>query len=347
LRIAVLSQQVRHYTGGRYYCYQLACALGELGHDVTLYVDRPVPFRMDFDAYRQPRIVVKSLWSLSDIPQHDLFIGLPMLGAEAACRLSVRYEVPAVVCILDVLPLMSKYRGDRSPALRENFWAGMLAQIRHADAYVFVLAEHNRRPCAAWCGIPMERVFTVYPAVNDRVIDSLPTTERKYRACFISRLEPHKKFPHVVDAVKPLGIHLDVVTAKAEESLVRRRDMQGYVTFHRGVPDKKKFEIISQSLCLISASIWEGFGMFLIEALACATPVVCYSFPVFHEIVDGSEYERYVYFARHGDRQDLSAQIMKCLKENFAGRFKRDSRFGMNQMMLALAGILSLMVGDD
>lgn len=82
--------------------------------------------------------------------------------------------------------------------------------------------------------------------------------------------------------------------------------------------------------------------MFLIEALACATPVVCYSLPVFHEIVDGSEYERYVYFAQYGDRQDLSAQIMRCLRENFAGRFKRDYRFGMNMMMLTLARVLQV-----
>lgn len=338
--IAVLSQQVRHWTGGRLYCYQIACALCELGHEVHLYVDRDsIPFRRDFDLYRQPQILQKSLGNLGDIPDYDLFIGLPMLGATAACMLGQRYSVPSVVCILDVLPLMRKYRDDRSPALSDWFWEEMLSQIRFANSFLFVLADYNKKPTAEWTGIPEKRIFTVYPAVNDRVIDGVGG-ERGYQACFVSRLEPHKRFSHAVDAVKPLGLHLHVVTAQAEPGLVDGRDMSDYVTFHRRVSDKVKFQVISNSLFLISASIWEGFGMFIIEALACSTPVVCYSFPTFHEIVDGSEYERYVYFAKYGDRGDLMGQAMRCMRDGYAGVFEPDTRFGMNRMMMKLGGIL-------
>lgn len=339
-KIALLSQQVRHYSGGRYYAYGIACALSELGYDVTVYVDRAVPFRRDFDLYRQPKIVITSLFNSQDIPKHDLFIGLPMLGATAASQLGIKYGVPSAVCVLDVLPLMKKYRGDRSPAMSEGFWAGMLDGIKYSKSHVFVLADWNKKPAADWIGIPESRVHTVYPAVNDRVIDSIPEYQRGYQACFISRLEPHKKLPHAIDAVKPFGLHLHIITARANRTLVERRDMRDYATFHIGISDVEKFRILTMSRFLILSSTWEGFGMPIVEALACRTPVVCYDFPTFKEVVNGSEVAKFVYFARYGDREDLSRKVAECVMEEFSGRFEPDGRFGMNQMMMRLAQIL-------
>lgn len=337
--VAIISNQSPHYTGGRVFLFQLGVALSELGCSVTMFVDKPVPFKKDFDLYRQPKEVV-TYFDSPVMNGYDLYIGLPMTGAEAACRLGMRNRSPAIVTVLDVLPLMKKYRDDRSPALNSYFWSGMVRSIQHTDAYVFVLANHNRKPCAEWLGIPESKVFTVYPAVNDRVMDELPKRDRKYEACFVSRLVPHKRFVHAVDAVKPLGLHLNVVTAKSDPEVVKHRDMTDYVTFHIGVSDRVKFRIISESLLLVFSSVWEGFGMAIIEALACGTPVVCYSFPVFREIIDGSEYERYVYFAKYGDRVDLQKQAMRCISDQYWGNFVPDGRFGMNAMMARLASIL-------
>lgn len=336
---------MRHYSGGRYMAYSLSVALSELGHDVTVYADRRVPFSRDFIQYRRPKTVIQPLYGgVQDIPKHDLFIGLPMVGSTLACQLGVRYKVPSVVCVLDVLPLMQKYREHRGPALSPSFWDGMLNEIRYSRSHVFVLADWNRKPAADWIGIPIERVFTVYPAVNDRVIDSLPEIERQYRACFISRLEPHKKLPHAIDAVKFYGIHLDIVTAQADRDLIDTRDMRDYATFHIGVDDMEKFSILMRSRFLIFPSTWEGFGMPVVEALACKTPVVCYRFPTFEEVVSGSEYEKYVYFAKYGDREDLARQVARCAREGYSGRFVADKRFGMNQMMVRLARILQEIV---
>jgi len=273
------------------------------------------------------------------IPKHDLFIGLPLIGATAACQLGMRYGVPVIILVLDVLPMMKKVRDDASPGLKESFWEEMLALIKYSGAHVFVLADVNKKPCAKWIGISEDRIFTVYPAVNDRVIDTIPDVKRDYRACFVSRLDPHKKFAHVVDAVKPLGLTLDVVTAKADEDLVRRRRMGGYVNYHIGISDYEKFKIIKRSLLLISGSVFEGFGMFVTEALACSTPVVCYPLEVFKEIVNGSEFERYVYFAK--DREALTTEVMRCIEDEYWGAFPPDTRFGMNEMIVRLGSIMN------
>lgn len=338
--VGVLSQMTRHYAGGRVMCFQLCCALMELGFDVTLYVDKKLlPFERDYEAYLQPKVEQRLIGGMMSIPKHDLFIGLPLMGANAACQLAMRHGVPAVVCVLDVLPMMRGVRDDNSPALRQSFWQEMITLMQYSGAYVFVLADTNKKPCAQWMNIPEKRIFTVYPAVNDRVIDAIPDGRREYRACFVSRLDPHKKFAHAVDAVKPFGLGLDVVTAKADERIVQRRQMDGYVHYHVGISDYEKFEIIKRSLFLISGSVFEGFGMFVTEALACSTPVICYPLPVFKEIVNGSEFERYVYFAK--DREGLTTEAMRCLSDRYAGAFPPDTRFGMNELIFRLGNIMN------
>jgi glycosyltransferase involved in cell wall biosynthesis len=344
MKIVVASQQVGHYTGGRYYCFMLCCALGELGHDVTLCVDRKtLPFEHDFVDYARPRVAVTGLGNYTSLPKADFYIGLPVTGAEQACWAARYANAPAAVCILDVLPLMKEHRGGRCLAMHEAFWVPMLDAARRTGAHLFVLANHNVAPAAKWTGIPKNRIHVVYPAVNHRVAAKAYKDERGSSVCFISRIEGHKRLPHVLDAVKPLNLTLDIVTARSDRMMIQQRSMADKVRWYVRVPDLEKFQILSRAQAMINASVWEGFGMFLIEALATGTPAVLYSFPTFHEVVDGSPYEDYVYFAKRGDRNDLHRKLLRCLMDNRVD-FPPDKRFTMNRMMKQLSQVLAKIV---
>jgi len=149
----------------------------------------------------------------------------------------------------------------------------------------------------------------------------------------------HKRFPHVLDAAKILRLSLDVVTAKADYRMVMRRNVEHLVNWRLRVSDQEKFDVLSRSAALVQASVFEGFGMWLIEALATGTPVVCYPLPPLQEVVNGSKFEDFVYWAEYDDREDLLKQLMRCLREGKAGSFK-DRRFTMNRMIKDLACIL-------
>jgi glycosyltransferase involved in cell wall biosynthesis len=333
--IVLASQQVGHYTGGRVYAFQLACALGELGHDVTIQVDaRRMPFEKDYGDYMRPDVVTGMGYAQE---RADVYIGLPVNGAVQACNLARMQGVPAIVCILDVLPMMRKYRKDQGVVnMHEHIWRGMADTIRAARdwVHVFVLAECNREPCAQWLGLPMDRVHTIYPAVNHRALNKAPQRERLNSICWISRIVGHKKFPHVLDAVKLLGLSVDVITAKPDVRMVKHRGVDHLVRWHLRISDAEKFEILKRSAAMVNASVFEGFGMFFIEALAAGTPPVVYRFPTYEEVV--GEFRKYTYFAKLDDREDLQVQLMKCLRDGKAG-FEGDTRFSMNRMIKDLA----------
>lgn len=337
--VIVLSQQVSHVTGGRLFCFQICCALRELGHNVTLAVDnRKLPFERDYESYARPDIAYG--FDGRNLPKADLYIGLPITGAVSACMLGRRYQVPSVVCILDVPLMMKRSHDKRVVAMHERLWSTMRDAIRISpNTSVFVLADCNREPCAQWLKIDPRRIHTVYPAVNHRVLKQIRPSKRQNSLCWISRIVAHKKFPHVLDAAKVLRMPLDTVTAKADYRMVRRRQMESLVNWRLRVSDDEKFQVLSRSAAMVQASVFEGFGMWLIEGLATGTPVVCYPLPPLREVVDGSEFEEYVYWAEYDDRQSLTKQLMRCLRENKAGTFK-DTRFTMNRMIRDLACIM-------
>jgi glycosyltransferase involved in cell wall biosynthesis len=58
----------------------------------------------------------------------------------------------------------------------------------------------------------------------------------------------------------------------------------GSLRFHHGVTDEEYFRILSTATALVTASLNEGFGLPLIEAMAGGTPVVVSDIDIFREI---------------------------------------------------------------
>jgi glycosyltransferase involved in cell wall biosynthesis len=56
------------------------------------------------------------------------------------------------------------------------------------------------------------------------------------------------------------------------------------LVFHQGVSDEEYARILSTATALVSASLNEGFGLPLIEAMAGGTPIVVSDIPIFREI---------------------------------------------------------------
>ncbi|MET0990019.1 MAG: glycosyltransferase family 1 protein [Glaciihabitans sp.] len=59
---------------------------------------------------------------------------------------------------------------------------------------------------------------------------------------------------------------------------------EGSLTFHNGVTDDEYHRVLTASTALVTASLAEGFGLPLVEAMAVGTPVVVSDIPVFREI---------------------------------------------------------------
>jgi glycosyltransferase involved in cell wall biosynthesis len=75
------------------------------------------------------------------------------------------------------------------------------------------------------------------------------------------------------------------ITSKRKKELLALAP-PNQVVFHNGVTDKEYAAMLTSAHALVTASIAEGFGLPLVEAMSAGTPVVCSDIPIFHEVAE-------------------------------------------------------------
>ncbi len=93
-----------------------------------------------------------------------------------------------------------------------------------------------------------------------------PTADGTY-VLAVATLEPRKNLARVVEAAARAGIELRVVGERGWGGV----DVPGWAG---RVSDEKLARLYRGAQCLVYASLYEGFGLPVAEAMACGTPVV-------------------------------------------------------------------------
>lgn len=180
------------------------------------------------------------------------------------------------------------------PVLREYLQRVVPRSVQRADL-VLADSECTRRDVVELLHVPEERVQVVYCGVEDRfrpVEDeaTLGEVRRRYglERPFIlglGTLEPRKNFSGLITAFgrllerRRLPHELVIVGGKGwlyEPILERVRDLglEERVRFAGYVADPDLPAVYTLASCLAYPSFYEGFGIPVLEAMACATPVV-------------------------------------------------------------------------
>jgi glycosyltransferase involved in cell wall biosynthesis len=146
--------------------------------------------------------------------------------------------------------------------------------------HVFAISERTKRDLLELYGTPEEKV-TVTPLAPDS--DFRPAQEHESFLLFVSAIEPRKQPLAAIDAANAVGRKLVVVGPAKDKELaaeLRRRgaDVRGYV------PKEELVRLYQSAACLVFPSRYEGFGLPVVEAMACGTPVVAAPEPALQEV---------------------------------------------------------------
>lgn len=316
LKIALITEEVGHLTGGRYYAWFIATALCEIGLDVTVYTNQPPVFQDNFKLYKQPeiKVITQKARELETIDiKADVYVGSPISGNIAAARLGEKYKKPSFAIIFDPFPMMEKYLGRRSYA----GWGELVPILKKSNCNIISLCQTTSEFIYDWLNKRRDQVFYIHPCINNREKDLAKIPNKSDYVVFISRMVKHKRFDHVLQAVKGTGVKLKVISSvdgQKSDKMVESMGLKDQVEFCWKISDKEKFEIIYGARAVINGAIFEGFGLWAAEALACGVPVVCYDYPTLKEIQDTAG-DSGMYFAEWDNPQSLTDQLRKCLTE--------------------------------
>jgi glycosyltransferase involved in cell wall biosynthesis len=231
-----------------------------------------------------------------------------------------------------------------------NYWFLNMAMplfVRRADALI-TPSESSKRDLVREYDVPPEKVTVVYEAASPRfqpVPDAqVEATRARYGLpehyiLALGTIEPRKNLYRLVDALSLLRktvpeLCLVIVGGTGWlyqdffQNLEKLEDpkavlMAGYV------PDADLPSLITGAAAMVLASLYEGFGLPILEAMACGTPVVCSNTSSMPELGGTA--------AQYFDPQDVH-DMVKAISAVLADS---DLRQEMRQRGLAQAALFS------
>jgi len=171
--------------------------------------------------------------------------------------------VPLVVTVHDLAVLREPAWFNRWTLTYSRF---AVPRVVRAAARLIAVSEFTQRELVALLGVPEEKIRVVPNAVEGVFRPEGPKAEGDY-VLAVGTLEPRKNLARIAEAVEG---ELRVVGARGWGGVHPPRA----VTWLGEVSDEELAALYRGARCLVYASLYEGFGLPVAEALACGCPVV-------------------------------------------------------------------------
>ena len=218
---------------------------------------------------------------------------------------------------------------------RTTSWLQFRLKAAKADR-IIALSENTRRDIVRWLRIPESRIDVVYHGVEPAFAPAPPECKaalaRRLRLdrpflLYVGTYLPHKNLDTLVRAFSRLAGSwpgpLDLVLAGKPgrnsaniQQLVRHLGLESRVRMPGFVPEEDLPALYSLCSAFVFPSKYEGFGMPLLEAMACGAPVLSSRSSCLPEVGgDGAGY------FRTEDEEGLAGLLERTLRDE---DFRRD-----------------------
>lgn len=243
---------------------------------VTSLPTRRPPVRILWEQLVQPYAVAKQ--------QPDLLHGMAFV-------LPLLLGVPGIITIFDLTFLLVP---EAFRPLNRLYLKTMTRVSARRAAHICSIAQHGKLDIVKYLGVPKSKVTVVYPGLDPR-FDMPPThaeiTEfrrdkglpERYML-YLGTLEPRKNVPALIRAFAAIkehvkGVKLVLAGGKGwgfEEIFaeVERFSLQNEIYFPGFVPNEELKLWYAAADLFVYPSLYEGFGLPPLEAMACGTPVI-------------------------------------------------------------------------
>ena len=154
--------------------------------------------------------------------------------------------------------------------------------------HIIADSEYTKRDLISKLKIPEDRISVVYLGVNHDIYFPQKTDFNCEYILFVGSEQPRKNFPSLLNAFSLLkkykefknlklvkigspGLELD---RKTSLEFIEKLNLQKEVIFTGFIPEAKLPIYYSNAACLVLPSLHEGFGLPILEAMACGCPVI-------------------------------------------------------------------------
>lgn len=217
-----------------------------------------------------------------------------------------------------------------SPSLRRYLEAVVPHSVERAD-HVLADSQATKDDLMAIYRTPADKISVLYSGVDGRfgrvtdemalqdVLDRHDLKDIKY-VLSVGTVQPRKNYSRAIRALSKIrdqGIDLHYAVAGGpgwlEDEMyrsIRETAMEDRVHILGFVPDEDLPALYSGARALLAVSLYEGFGLPVLEAMACGTPVITSNLSSLPEVAGGTGI-----LVDPLDTEAISAAIMRTLSD--------------------------------
>ncbi|MGZ4732307.1 MAG: glycosyltransferase family 4 protein [Terriglobales bacterium] len=178
---------------------------------------------------------------------------------------------------------------------RQRVWSKVLVResARRAD-HIITVSEYSKRDLVETYGVSPEKITVTYEGAGDEFVPLDRKKAKEDLACrygingdfilYLGRLQARKNLARLVESyarVRKSGLRHKLVLAGKQDSLfqpvlsrIQELKLEDDIFLPGYVPDEDVPIFFNAAEVFVYPSFYEGFGLPVIEAMACGTPVV-------------------------------------------------------------------------
>jgi glycosyltransferase involved in cell wall biosynthesis len=271
---------------------------------------------------------------------HGCFDSLPpvLFGRSVVTIHDVRYmEMPNVKTDDDVVSILERRSPDPDYFIQDYMFQGQLfGHLRSTikktigrATVVITVSEFSKERLVKIMNVPEEKVKVISHGLNSnftpRSKDAVSLCLRKYAIkepyiLYAGKFDPLKNLDRVVEAFSialssdeltlvmagPVNWYSYVILDRVEQLGLKEK-----VIFTGFVQDEDIVSMYSGASAFLLPSLYEGFGMPLLEAMACDVPVITSAVSAIPEVAGDAA----LYVDPHSS-EDIAGGISRCLNDN-------------------------------
>ena len=225
------------------------------------------------------------------VPARDVgwyFGALPWLARRADLlhcpthRAPVRSSVPLVVTFHDLAVLRHP---ETFNAWARNYGRVVLPAVARAATRIIAVSEFTAEELVQLLSVPEEKIRVIPNAVGPPFGPDGAAAEGEY-VLAVGTLEPRKNIPALIEAFRRANLNGCELRLVGERGWGDIESVDGAHWLGR-VPDDELARLYRGARCVAYVSLYEGFGLPVLEAMACGTPVVSSDLPPVREFARG------------------------------------------------------------
>ena len=286
MKIAMTAEvlEKEHYSGIEQYVYNLAHQLLELNFvDLTLIASRNFPQSLFPDhtsvIHHAPRLIFGSgllsaaLFPPKGLAEFDL-VHCPTVTAPFFFRPGSK----VIMTVHDLTPILFPRLHTRRSTL---YYRYLLKQrLRFVDRFIAV-SRRTKEDLVDLFGLPSDKIDVVYSGVSSQYKPSTQIRDNFLLA--VATLEPRKNLKRLIQAYvdlrkeREIQDRLILVGKKGwsyDDILTVPTEYKDDIVFTGYLPEKDLIRLYQTARLFVYPSLYEGFGLPVLEAMACGCPVI-------------------------------------------------------------------------